>query len=108
MVRFEDTNSLFGEGPGSSTYANVVCGWCGKEYTDREDDEGEVLNDNDAIGFLDFGDLEILDCCYEKIEQAVLDRIGDIIPWVIRILESKRTELEQKEALVAELRKALS
>jgi len=108
MARFENSVDLFGKGAGASTSAEAVCEWCGTEYSGQENSGGEVFHRTGAIGFTNFGTLQVLDCCYEKVEKAVLSRMDDILPWFIRILESKRQALEQQEELVAKLRETLS
>lgn len=107
MARFEDTPGLFGIGVGGATYGNITCEWCGTDYAGRQDKRSEGFSD-EAIGNTHFGDLQVCDCCFEKVEAAVLSRMGDIIPWFIRILKARRTELKSKERMLVALRKALA
>lgn len=106
MDRFEDTPGLFGSGAGIGTSANVSCDWCGAKYEGREREDGEPLEDNVSIGLANFGGLEICDCCFEKVEDAVLARMGDIIPWFARSLKAKRASLERFEGMVSEALRA--
>lgn len=67
MSRFENSPGLFGRGVGSATSGNTYCQWCGIEHKNREYKSGEPYPDNDSIGLADFGDLQVLDCCFEKV-----------------------------------------
>lgn len=106
MARFEDTSGLFGQG-GGGTGGNIKCEWCGKNHTGRENKGGEAKSSSETIYFDNFGDLQVCDCCFEEVEAAVLPLMPRIVPWFIRILQSKRRHLEQHEAMVAALRVAL-
>ena len=108
MARFEDSPGLFGLGIGSGTYGNCICEWCGTEYEDREDEEGEPLNGNESISLVWFGDKQICDCCFEKVEDAVLLCMDDIIPWFIKILAGKRNEVEVFEDMLKRLKAAIA
>lgn len=106
MARFEDTSGLFGE-IGGGTSGNIRCEWCGNNYTGRENKEGEGRSSSEVICYAYFGEKQICDCCFEAVEKAVLSLIPSIMPWFIRILRSKRQQLEQYEATIAALRVAL-
>lgn len=106
MARFEDTPDLFGVGVGAGTYANINCDWCRTKYSGRETADGEATSD-ESITWTDFGDLQICDCCFEKVENAVLERMDAIVPWFIRILAKRRERLAGREAMIIELKKAL-
>lgn len=106
MARFEDSPDLFGYGAGQGTYGNIGCGWCGKKYHDREDRQGNPKTD-ESILFTDFGGLQVCECCFEEVEAAVLERMDDIIPWFIRILEKRQGKMDQMAAMIAALRKTL-
>lgn len=101
MARFEESSGLFGQ-PGGGTGGNIKCEWCGKNYTGRENKEGE------AIFFDQFGRLQICDCCFGEVEAAVLSLMPRIIPWFIRILRRKRRQLTQYDVMIAELQRVLS
>lgn len=102
MARFEETMDLFGRGVGNGTLGNIACDWCGTEYPDR------AYPLSDATPFTKFGDLTVVECCFEKVEEAVLSRMGDIVPWFTRILISDRRTLEQREGMIVGLREALA
>ena len=107
MARFEDSLYPFGSDVnGSETYGNIKCDWCGREYTGREDKFGNNITD-DAIGFYQFGNLQVCDCCFENLEYVVLSRMDDIIPWFIRILKKRKVILERQEGMIAKLRQTL-
>jgi hypothetical protein len=97
MARFEDTPDLFGVGVGGGKDGPIKCEWCGKTYPAG----------NESISFTVFGDKQVCDCCFEIIEEAVLDRIDDIVSWFIRILKNKRKILEDREETLRELKKTL-
>lgn len=107
MARFEDTPGLFGGEGGGETRGNTTCDWCGKRYDEREDAIGNHIGD-EYITVTDFGEKQICDCCFETVENAVLARMTDIIPWYIRILESKQKNLRHRREQIAELKKALA
>lgn len=101
MPRFENTPGLFGRGVGEATFKEIACDWCGTKYPDR------AYPLSESISFTKFGDLTIVECCFEKVEEAVFSRIDDIIPWFVRILLSRRQTLEQREGMIAGLREVL-
>ncbi len=106
MARFEETSGLFGESDGG-TSGNIRCEWCGKNYTGRENREGEAKSSSELICFDQFGKLQICDCCFEEVEHAVLALMPRIVPWFVRILKSQRQRLEGLEAMIAALRAAI-
>lgn len=108
MARHEDTIGLFGVDGGVSTYGNITCGWCKTEYTDRESDDDPDVVSNEPLGWVQFGDLQVVECCYEKVEEAVLSRMGYLVPWFMRILERNRQGLERQENMIASLRETLN
>lgn len=107
MARFEDTPGLFGVGIGVSTLGDVRCEWCGKETTGRSNVQGEATQHVETIAVAHFGDKQICDCCFENVEGAVLDHIGKIVPWYLRILKAHRGRLEKDDAMMQDLRTLL-
>ena len=89
-MRFEDTPGLFGCGCGTSTSRAFTCGWCGAKY--GGDESGD-----ETVGTVDFGDKEICDECWETIENAVLRRMGDILPWYRRILDDRKKRIAKMD-----------
>lgn len=97
MGRFEDTRNLFGYDSGSATSGTVTCGICGTTYNKGADDN-EEYDDENEIYETTFAGLTVCECCYERIENAVLGRMDDILPWYERILKAQRKKLDEVEA----------
>lgn len=104
MARFETSPNLFGTS-GAGTDGDIDCDWCGKQYTGREDEDGRGVSE--SISYTRFGRLQVCDCCFEEIENEILHRIDDIIPWLIRIIEARKKYTAQQEAAIARLRRVL-
>lgn len=101
MARFKDSPGLFGYGAGTSTTGGLTCELCHNEYPEQDpSDEGHA--------FAWFAGLQVVDCCFERIENAVLNSVSDIIPWYTEILKARRKRLEADEARLAALRQAES
>ena len=64
-------------------------------------EDGDVIN-SDIPSILNtyFAGKEICECCFEKIENEILHRMQDILPWYKRILDVKRKTLEISEIAV--------
>ena len=83
---------LFGCGAGQATSAAITCEFCGTHH--------EAIADYDSVPFTHFAGKCVAYCCFEDIETAVWDRIGDILPWVYRALVQNREEIgEQLRAI---------
>lgn len=95
MNRYEDTCNLFGVGIGSGSCGEETCDICGAVHNEGCTTE-ETLSE-DSVTWADFGDIHVCECCFGRIEAAVLSRIDDILPWYGRILAAKRAELERRE-----------
>lgn len=91
MRRLEDTPDLFGYGMGVSTCGKQECGWCGHVYNKGCDEECEG---GEFVTWTDFGSLEVCECCFGKIEQAVLNRMPDILPWYRRFMDKQTKEIQ--------------
>jgi len=53
------------------------------------------------------GGKQICECCFEAVENAVLQRMEDIIPWFTRILQARERQTEAIQRLIAQLRETL-
>jgi hypothetical protein len=96
MARFENTTGPFGTEANHCTYGEIQCGFCRKTYhKDGESDESIVIHH--------FGDLQVLDCCFEKLEQAVLEHMQDILPWYARLLRKRQEVLDKHRGMLREL-----
>jgi len=98
-MRFEDSPGLFGCGIGTGTVGMVECEWCGAIYNvENEAGDGDVIDATiDSTGVVWFGGKQICDCCFEKIEQAVLDNMDDILPWYRRIIEVRKKHVNKND-----------
>lgn len=106
-ARFKDSPGLFGIGCGHGTYGNVVCEWCGANHNDRENSEGDTLSDVSVL-VDNFGDKQILGCCFGDVESAVIRNMGRIIPWYIEILKARQNKLAKQFGELAELKELLN
>lgn len=97
-MRFEDTPDLFGYGCGLATSAEIRCEWCGHLYNEGayEDKEDEVPGED--VFHTEFDGKTVCECCFERVENAVLVRMSSILPWYARILQKRRERLEKSEA----------
>lgn len=100
MDRFEETPDLFGRGMGSGTTEAIICEWCGMKYPENDPSD-------DSVKFTNFGGKTIAECCFEDIEDAVLRRMNDIIPWFKRIIRSRRKFVQNQEDLLHDLKRAM-
>jgi hypothetical protein len=88
MGRIFDSPNLFDVGVGKSTQGEVKCGICGRVYN-KGADETEEYENYDSIGVVDFAGMEVADCCWEKIENEILERMPDIIDWYKKIIKKR-------------------
>jgi|GEM_PF-3254922 len=100
--RFIDENfGLFGSGVSGGSSYEIKCEWCGtihnKDYDGAEDGDGNENLSGDYVSYLMFGDKEICECCFDKIEAAVMQYMPYILPWYRRILDAQRRRLEKSE-----------
>jgi hypothetical protein len=107
MQRFEDSPALFGVTVGGGTSGNVSCDWCGKDFTDRQDANGEAFDHSETIAIDHFGDKQICDCCFALVEAAVIQAMPNILPWYIRLLKTRQARLEELFGNLGKLKEAL-
>lgn len=103
--RFEDTPDLFGCGIGTSTCGDVICEFCGGKYNEGED-EREVY-DNESVRFTKFAGLQACECCFGRIERAVLNRMHDIVPWYKRWLDRKLADCNHRQGQLDHLKRMI-
>lgn len=94
--RIEDTPELFGRGCGVSTCGDFKCDWCGIEYNKGADANEDYSGD--SVGHTDFAGKQICECCFGSIESAVLQRMGDILPWYRRHVERVKKSVEKADS----------
>jgi hypothetical protein len=104
-MRFEDTPELFGGGCGTGSNGDLICEFCGKTYKDREDKDGNPYDSSESISITTFAGKQVCDCCFEEIENEILSRMDDIIPWFTRILKAQHKNLENYDNMLKELEK---
>jgi hypothetical protein len=108
MSRIEDSPDLFGSGVGTSTIGKVTCEYCGTYNAENKTPEGEILNRNGPwVGTTEFAGKTVVDCCWNSIEQEILSRMRDILPWYARILSERREAIEDREENLAAILEAL-
>lgn len=96
MMRFEDTPGLFGDSSGASTEGYFQCEFCGKEHNqDFNENTGE--GSDYSICITHFAGIDVCEECFERIENEILRRMEDILPWYSRILKTRRANLESNE-----------
>ena len=91
-MRREDSPELFGGGVGSGRYAEITCEWCGAVHNKGCEDDRDG---GESVCWTDFAGKLVCDCCFEAIEEEVLDRLPDILPWAKRILTQTRDSLQR-------------
>ena len=92
MARFEDSLDLFGRPVGTSPNYNFSCGICGKEYNKDGKDED--------IGTTYFANVIVCEYCFEAIENEILGRMDDILPWFERMIEYKERRTKRDKELL--------
>jgi len=106
VARLQDSPNLFGVGMGYSTTAEVICEFCGKVYNrgigvDDDDDSDE--DEGESVLHTEFAGLQVCECCFEKIENEILHRIHDILPWYRRYVQRKKHSIELDEKLLKDI-----
>ena len=101
-MRFEDSPNLFGCGLGYSTCGDIECDIC--KVLHNEGNDAAEDYDGESVCHTEFAGLTVCGCCFEAIENAVLARMRDILPWYGRILKEQREVFKQSEE---DLRRAL-
>ena len=98
-MRHDDSPELFGGGCGAGTSGDIECDICHEKYNQGAD-EAEDYADRTTVCWTDFAGLTVCDCCFWKIEEEVLKRMPQIIPWYQKIVEER---LKKSQMAVANL-----
>lgn len=98
-MRHQDTPELFGVGIGHGTAGDITCDICKAKYNEGADEAGDYM-DRETTRHTRFAGLTVCECCFEKVEDEVENRMPDILKWYAQILLRQREELEQSEALL--------
>lgn len=93
MGRILDTPELFGAGCGVSTSGDITCDWCGTRYNEGADEV--QCYDGVSVLHTTFAGKVICECCFEEIENEILHRIDDVIPWFRKILNARKNRVEK-------------
>ncbi len=91
-MRHIDSPELFGVGCGTGTSGDFTCQICGGMYNQGADEAEDYMN-RETITHTTFAGLDVGDCCFEKIESAVEERMTDILRWFRAIVETRRAEV---------------
>ena len=90
--RFEDTPELFGRGAGSATCAELTCDIC--KVVHNEGCTGEAYTDQgESVCYTTFAKLTVC----ETVENAVLVRVEDLLPWLTRLMDARRQRIEGQQ-----------
>jgi hypothetical protein len=106
MARYEDSSFLFGVGSGDSTDGEIICDVCGNVYNkgiSTDEDGDNDIEFGESVRYQDFGELQVCECCFEKIETAVLVNIEDILKWYRRIIQARKNNIQKSEKLLNEV-----
>lgn len=90
-MRFEDSFELFGVGVGKGTYGDIKCEMCGTLHNEGEDDLGEY--NGESVSWTTFAGMCVCECCFERVENEILRRMPDILPWYRRILDRQKASI---------------
>jgi len=91
--RFEDTPELFGGEVGGGTCGDIECSFCGSKYNQGNDAKEEY--NGDSVTWTEFAGLVACSCCFDKIEEEVWGRRGDILLWMDRRMERYQKNLDK-------------
>ena len=99
MSRFEDTKAPFGGSSYHTAREGFRCGWCGTHYRKSE----QSMSDTGPMHLFHFGNLEIAECCFGKLEDAIVQHMEDILPWYARLLRKRQEVLDKHRGMLRQL-----
>ena len=102
MARLEESLDLFGSSSGWSTCGDFTCAICGTKYNEGNDEAEDY--DGDPVHYTEFAGVHVCYECFEEVENAVLNRMSDIIPWFKRLLDRRQ---KVDEAFQSALKKVM-
>lgn len=105
--RFEDTPNLFGVNGGVCTGYELKCEWCGVVHNPGADADEKPMSEGDSVSWTGFGGKQVCDCCFHEIENAVLNRMPDILPWLVRIIASREKHSAKMREMLDQVATAL-
>ena len=85
-MRYENSLDLFGAGLVIVTYGDIKCDICKITYN--------------SVSHTVFAGLTVCDCCFEKIENEILDRMPNILLWYRRILNSRKERVDYQSNIL--------
>lgn len=100
-MRHFDTPDLFGEGFGSGTCGDIYCDVC-KTLFNEGNDKNEQY-DGESVGFTNFAGLTVCDCCFERVENEVEQRMPQILVWYRAIVEKRREDVAKDVRLLDDI-----
>lgn len=80
------------------TNREMVCDWCRRVANKGFDDESDYDGDEDVSDIM-FGSLQILDCCFVKFFQALLDWAEQAIVWTELYASEREHETRELRSL---------
>jgi hypothetical protein len=92
-MRREDSPDLFGRGFGVSSSGDTQCEFCGTLYNEGADERG--FYDEESINHTLFAGKTVCSCCFEIIEEEIISRMSDILPWFRRIIDHQKKRIEK-------------
>lgn len=108
-MRFEDTSDLFGRGCGLGTVGKVTCGICDTVYNaENETADGEIIDSTiDSTGIVEFAGMTVAECCWERLENEIIEKMPHILRWYARMLAAGRVNLNRREEILRDCLTAL-
>jgi hypothetical protein len=87
-MRHDDSPDLFGGGCGAGTSGDIECDICQEKYNQGADD-AEDYHHRPTVGWTSFAGMTVCDCCFESIEDEILRRMPQILPWYQKIVDKR-------------------
>ncbi len=91
-MRHIESPELFGGGVGTGTSGDFTCEVCGTTYNEGADEAQDWMS-RETVTHTTFAGLDVGDCCFERIEQEVEERMTDILRWLRAIVETRRADV---------------
>lgn len=78
------------------TCGDITCDFCGQTHNFGNDATERYAGD--SVAHTEFAGKTVCDCCFERVESAVLSRMSDILPWYRRHVERVKKSAEKADA----------
>lgn len=76
-----------------------VCQFCGTVHNEGLGLNGSEFPEGESVAFFRFGDLQVGECCFKRLESAVLDCAPEIIAWLEYRAEAHRAEAKYNDEM---------